>query len=158
MRKGFVPLMVALGALAQAPPREFTNSVGMKFVQIDPGSFRVGRDVTLSKGFCLQTTEVTQAQWQAVMGANPSHFEGPDRPVENVSWEGGGPEEAQCMGAVRYARKRLGVGAGLACQIPGGPASRSPGAVVGRFPPESGRGLLRPRKRGRLLEPQPGTP
>ena len=43
--------------------------------------------VTLSKGFYLQTTEVTQAQWKAVMGSsNPSHFKGDDLPVEQVSW------------------------------------------------------------------------
>ncbi|MGC9971236.1 MAG: formylglycine-generating enzyme family protein [Bryobacteraceae bacterium] len=93
MRKRLVLLMVALGAMAQAP-REFTNSVGMKFVRIDPGSFKMGsgdfgpvHDVTLSKGFYLQATEVTQAQWQAVMGTNPSRFKGPDRPVEQVSWD-----------------------------------------------------------------------
>ena len=39
-----------------------------------------GRDYRMGK------TEVTQAQWEAVMGSNPSHFKGPDRPVENVSW------------------------------------------------------------------------
>ena len=93
MRKGFVLLMVALGAMAQAP-REFTNSVGMKFVRIDPGSFKMGseawgpiHDVTLSKGFYLQATEVTQAQWEAVMGNNPSQLKGPDRPVETVLWD-----------------------------------------------------------------------
>jgi len=79
-------------------PRPFTNSIGMEFVTIEPGTFKMGSDsgeadekpvheVTLSKGFYLQTTEVTQAQWLAVMGSNPSFFEGPDRPVENVSWE-----------------------------------------------------------------------
>jgi formylglycine-generating enzyme required for sulfatase activity len=93
VRKRFVLLMVALGAMAQGP-REFTNSVGMKFVRIDPGSFKMGlkdygpvHDVTLSKGYYLQATEVTQAQWQAVMGTNPSGSKGPDRPVENVSWD-----------------------------------------------------------------------
>lgn len=32
-------------------------------------------------------TEVTQAQWEAVMGSNPSHFKGANRPVELVSWK-----------------------------------------------------------------------
>ena len=41
--------------------------------------------VTLS-GFAMGKTPVTQEQWQAVMGTNPSHFSGPSRPVENVSW------------------------------------------------------------------------
>lgn len=35
----------------------------------------------------MQRTEVTQLQWMAVMGNNPSEFRGPDRPVENVSWD-----------------------------------------------------------------------
>jgi formylglycine-generating enzyme required for sulfatase activity len=105
MRKTFVPLIIALGAMVAAlggqrnpPPREFTNTVGMKFVWIDPGSFQMGsttraleerpvHEVTLSKGFYLQATEVTQAQWEAVMGTNPSHFKGPDRPVDSASWD-----------------------------------------------------------------------
>ncbi len=39
--------------------------------------------------FWMGATEVTQAQWQAVMGSNPSHFKpaGPDAPVEMVSWD-----------------------------------------------------------------------
>jgi formylglycine-generating enzyme required for sulfatase activity len=90
--------IVVLAAMVAAAPRESTNSVGMKFVRIDPGSFKMGSDsgdpdetpvhaVTLSKGFYLQTTEVTQAQWEAVMGSNPSKFKGPDLPVENVLWD-----------------------------------------------------------------------
>jgi formylglycine-generating enzyme required for sulfatase activity len=82
---------------SRAPAREFTNSAGMKFVRIEPGSFQMGsqtgganerpaHEVTLSKGFYLQVTEVTQRQWEAVMGGNPSYFKGPDRPVETVSW------------------------------------------------------------------------
>ncbi len=43
--------------------------------------------VTLTKGFYLGETEVTQAQWEAVMGSNPSQFKGPNRPVEQVSWD-----------------------------------------------------------------------
>ena len=45
-----------------------------------PHTVRVGE-------FWLGETEVTQAQWQAVMGSNPSRFRGSDRPVENVSWK-----------------------------------------------------------------------
>ncbi len=86
----------------------WTNSIGMEFACILPGTFRMGcpetehgrhgivhgcchgetqHCVTLTKGFYLQTTLVTQEQWQAVMGGNPSGFRGDDnRPVENVSW------------------------------------------------------------------------
>ncbi|MBQ6140761.1 MAG: formylglycine-generating enzyme family protein [Kiritimatiellae bacterium] len=38
------------------------------------------------KNFKMGKYEVTQAQWQAVMGDNPSHFKGADNPVEKVSW------------------------------------------------------------------------
>ena len=41
--------------------------------------------VTMSD-FCIGNTEVTQAQWEEMMGSNPSHFKRADRPVENVSW------------------------------------------------------------------------
>jgi formylglycine-generating enzyme required for sulfatase activity len=74
----------------------------MTFVYIPAGTFAMGsppgesgRDpdearhqVTLSRGFYMQTTEVTQEQWNAVMGANPSHFAacGKTCPVEMVSW------------------------------------------------------------------------
>ncbi len=79
----------------------FTNSIGQKFVLIPGGSFlmgspagEAGRDddetqhrVTLSSPFYIQTTEVTQGQWQGVMGRNPSRFKGdPNLPVEYVSW------------------------------------------------------------------------
>jgi formylglycine-generating enzyme required for sulfatase activity len=86
-------------------PKPYTNSIGMTFVYIAPGSFTMGspkdepgrasdyelqqRQVTLSNGFYMQTTEVTQRQWMAVMGDNPSVFKecGYDCPVENVSWD-----------------------------------------------------------------------
>jgi formylglycine-generating enzyme len=44
-------------------------------------------DVVLSRAFWMAETPVTQAQWQAVMGDNPSDFKGAARPVENVSWD-----------------------------------------------------------------------
>ena len=43
--------------------------------------------VTLTKGFWLGKTEVTQRQWEAVTGSNPSHFKGAGLPVETVSWD-----------------------------------------------------------------------
>ncbi|MGD9161562.1 MAG: SUMF1/EgtB/PvdO family nonheme iron enzyme [Desulfobacteraceae bacterium] len=85
------------------PAREtITDSLGMEFVYINPGTFTMGspqdepgRDgdetehkVTLSKGFFIQKTEVSQGVWESVMGDNPSIFQncGDDCPVENVSW------------------------------------------------------------------------
>jgi formylglycine-generating enzyme required for sulfatase activity len=44
-------------------------------------------EVELTRGFWLGETPVTQAQWEAVMGTNPSHFRGANRPVEQVSWD-----------------------------------------------------------------------
>jgi len=82
-----------------SPPGEtITNSLGMEFVDIEPGTFMMGspedvsdetqHEVTLTEGYYMQTTEVTQGQWQAVMGENPSYFDncGENCPVENVSW------------------------------------------------------------------------
>jgi formylglycine-generating enzyme required for sulfatase activity len=75
------------------------NSTGMEFVRIPAGEFRMGSNdgdtderpvhtVRISRPFDLGKYEVTQAQWEAVMRINPSHFTGdPNRPVENVSWE-----------------------------------------------------------------------
>jgi formylglycine-generating enzyme required for sulfatase activity len=81
---------------------EFTNELGMKFVLIPAGIFIMGsplsepgrdsdegqHEVTLTRPFYMQTTEVTQAQWQTVMGENPAHFRdcGETCPVEMVSW------------------------------------------------------------------------
>ncbi|MCP4348341.1 MAG: formylglycine-generating enzyme family protein [Desulfobacterales bacterium] len=65
---------------------------GFEFAYIPPGEFMMGEPenqhkVTLTKGFYMQTTQVTQGQWTAVMGSNPSKFEkGSDYPVESVSW------------------------------------------------------------------------
>jgi formylglycine-generating enzyme required for sulfatase activity len=45
-----------------------------------------GHEVTLSEAFYLGRYELTQAQWTAVMGNNPSRFLSPQRPVERVNW------------------------------------------------------------------------
>ena len=59
-----------------------------EMVVIPAGSFdRSGQTVRLASPFALGKTPVTQAQWRAVMGNNPSHFSGcDDCPVETVSW------------------------------------------------------------------------
>ncbi|MFZ1936389.1 MAG: formylglycine-generating enzyme family protein [Thermoguttaceae bacterium] len=74
------------------------RGIKMGFVLIRPGSFMMGDEkgdadekpvhkVTISKPFYLGKFEVTQEQWQAVMGSNPSHFRGAKNPVDRVSWE-----------------------------------------------------------------------
>jgi formylglycine-generating enzyme required for sulfatase activity len=83
-------------------PETFTNSLGMTFNLIPAGTFMMGspenelgrgsdetqHQVTLTRSFYMQTTEVAQAQWEAVMGNNPSYFSecGGNCPVEQVSW------------------------------------------------------------------------
>ncbi|MDO4575234.1 MAG: formylglycine-generating enzyme family protein [Planctomycetia bacterium] len=63
------------------------------FMMGSPSS-ELGRDddetqhrVTLTKGFWMLETEVTQAMWESVMGDNPSYFKGSNLPVEKVSWD-----------------------------------------------------------------------
>ena len=74
------------------------NSIGMKFTLVPVGEFMMGSDggyddekpvhkVTISKPFYLGTYPVTQSEWKAVMGDNPSRFKGDDLPVDNVSWD-----------------------------------------------------------------------
>ena len=43
-------------------------------------------EVSLSRGFWLQQTELTQAEYEALMGINPSYFKGTSNPVETVNW------------------------------------------------------------------------
>ena len=66
------------------PAGELT--MGSPSSEVDRFSDESQIKVTLSKGFWMGKTEVTQAQWQAVMGSNPSHFKGINLPVESVSW------------------------------------------------------------------------
>ncbi len=76
------------------------KGVRQDFRWIEPGTFLMGspsdeperednetpHEVTLSKGFWLADTTVTQALWEAVIGENPSEFKGVNRPVENITW------------------------------------------------------------------------
>ena len=63
-----------------------TFIMGSPTSEEDPSINETRHRVTLTKGFWMMETEVTQIQWQAVMGTNPSKFKGDDLPVESVSW------------------------------------------------------------------------
>ncbi len=43
-------------------------------------------EVKITKSFYLGLYEVTQARYEKIMGKNPSHFKGPNRPVDSVTW------------------------------------------------------------------------
>ena len=86
----------------EEPPKHITNTIRMKLVLISTGKFVMGspdsdptaksdeqpqHPVRISKPFYLGIHEVTQGQYRAVMGDNPSRFKGSDDlPVERVSW------------------------------------------------------------------------
>src|ERR1700722_15818943 len=109
-----LPKDVAAHAQTKDPPKTLTNSIGMKLVWIPPGTFMMGssnkekgrgddeilRKITLTKGFYMGVHTVTQEQWQAVMGNNPSEFKGEKNlPVESVSWD-------DCQEFVKKLRKK----------------------------------------------------
>jgi len=75
---------------------------GLTYVWILPGTFQMGcspgdgecddnekpaHQVTISRGFWMGQTEVTQEAWRRVMGTDPSHFKGPKLPVESITWD-----------------------------------------------------------------------
>jgi len=82
-------------------PIRITNSLGITFSLIPPGQFSMGSPldeewhreeeilhrVTLTRPFYLSVTEMTQGQWKALMGNNPSFFTGDNLPVETVTWD-----------------------------------------------------------------------
>lgn len=98
----FLSALLILFIAATAQAADYANPIGMEFNKIESGAFTMGspadevgrsrketpHEVTLTKDFFMQTTEVTQDQWVAIMGNNPSSFKSgsPDRPVESVSW------------------------------------------------------------------------
>lgn len=75
------------------PAGRLTNSIGMQFILVRVGKLTVPdertggtRQLDVERPFYLGVFEVTQEQWQKVMGANPSKYRGLARPVEMVSW------------------------------------------------------------------------
>lgn len=104
--------------------------LGLVLVPIVAGSFVMGSPageadrgsdegpqtrVTISKPFWLGKTEVTQKEWTAVMGSNPSSFKGENLPVENVSWE---DAMAFCRKLTERERAADRLPAGLAYTLP----------------------------------------
>jgi len=103
-------LLSAPGCSSQPEPsqgksKELTLDLGggvtVKLALIPAGKFMMGspdsekgrvvnegpqHEVTISKPFYMGVTEVTQAQYEAVMGTNLSNFKGEANPVEQVSW------------------------------------------------------------------------
>jgi hypothetical protein len=93
-----------LATTALAPPYgkpHVIADLGLQLLPVAIGTFTIGSPtgefgralnegpqtgVTLSRPFWLGKYEVTQSQWQTVMGSNPSHFSKANAPVEEVSW------------------------------------------------------------------------
>lgn len=84
-------------------PKKITNDLGMEFVLIPPGTFKMGspegepghqerellHQVTLTRPFYMQATEVTLGQWHKIMGTRwlaAKRPGGPNSPVVQVSW------------------------------------------------------------------------
>ena len=80
----------------------FAQQAEMEFVKIQPGEFLMGcssndsecdtnekpsHQVRITKAFEIGKYEVTQTQWESVMGTNRSKFAGSNLPVENVTWQ-----------------------------------------------------------------------
>jgi len=77
---------------------EIASGVSVDMVVVPPGTFTMGsaageaddgpaHRVTITNPYQLGKFEVTQRQWNAVMGSNPSRFQGDDLPVEQVSFD-----------------------------------------------------------------------
>jgi formylglycine-generating enzyme required for sulfatase activity len=85
-----LPHAQAFGPLSTT--RTTVNGVSFDMVRVPPGRFVDGegpgkRELLVTRPFQIGLTLVTQALWRAVTGASPSEFSGPDRPVEQVSWD-----------------------------------------------------------------------
>ena len=89
-------------AVAAAGAEKVNAKDGLKYVWIPAGTFQMGcspgdnecyadekpaHKITISKGFWMGQTLVTQAAYQRVRGSNPSHFHGDQLPVETVTWD-----------------------------------------------------------------------
>lgn len=112
--------------MTDLPTIAFRNKWNMEFVEIQPGSFMMGKKivtadyfadnplhpVTLTRPYLIQTTPVTQAQWLALMGNNPSkHPDDLQKPVNTVSWN-----DAHSM--IRVMNEKSGLSEADAYRLP----------------------------------------
>ena len=94
------PLITSPTSVTPAAGTVLRNKIGMELVFIPAGIFMMGstkgdadekpeHQVNIERPFYIGKYEVTQAQWRAVMGDNPSSFKncGTNCPVENISWD-----------------------------------------------------------------------
>lgn len=108
---------------------KFTNTT-MKLVRIPSGKFTMGlpmsesgrdkkdgaqRIVKITKPFYMGIYEVTQEQYQEIMGKNPSNFKGAKNPVEKVSWN---EAVAFCEALSKKAGPSKGLPAGMTVRLP----------------------------------------
>ena len=103
--------------------------LNLTMLWVKPGTFMMGsptneagrqgdetqHQVTLTNGFYLGKYEVTQAQWERVMGSDPSKFKGADRPVEQVSWN---DVTSFCRKLTEMERRAGRLPSGMAYQLP----------------------------------------
>ena len=103
-------------AMSEAEKARIINNLIANMVYVEGGTFTMGatseqgndadsdekppHQVTLSS-YYIGKYEVTQEEWQAVMGSNPSNFKGSHRPVEEVSWE-------DCQEFIRRLNQKTG--------------------------------------------------
>jgi formylglycine-generating enzyme required for sulfatase activity len=103
---GFLISTAAVGVAQEGSTPTYTystNDLGMDFVSVQPGQFPMGctegvtpvecdseekprHTVQITKGLEMGKTEVTEKQWVALMGSNPSLYKGDDLPVEQVTF------------------------------------------------------------------------
>jgi formylglycine-generating enzyme required for sulfatase activity len=103
--------------------------LSMDMLWVKPGTFTMGSPssekdrydnetlhaVTLTQGFYLGKYEVTQSQWENVMGSNPSDSKGAHRPVESVPWT---EVTAFCAKLTASERTAGRLPAGMTYQLP----------------------------------------
>ena len=111
------------GSTGQEQSFSLPGGAEMEFVWIGPGVFQMGspaseegrwddegplHEVEISRGFWLGKYEVTQGEWESVMGSNPSYYKGDSRrPVERISWNDVQEFIAKLNGAAGSAVYRL---------------------------------------------------